>query len=188
MVEKHTLRCFALLLFLLQFINFKILTLVCSLFQAFQSNERHSSGSKTNIYLKYSQKGRLQSDQAKHDRRTCLSKSAIPISQETLPLPAVETWMDRGKEPRNVQEKSMCQAASGERSLPFSEEKPHGLGSARFHAPLNSLFKVLSPFPCGTVQHTLCWSCLLATRRLWFVSPYIITQLNQTCVSIGCYI
>lgn len=138
-----------MLLFLI--FNFKILTLVCLLFQAFQSNERHSSGGKTNIYLKYSQKGPLQSDQAKPERRTRLSKSATPVSQETLPLPAVETWADGGKEPRNIQKKSMCQAASGERSLPFLEGKPHGLGSARFHAPLNSLFKVLSPFPCGTV-------------------------------------
>ena len=64
---------------------------MCSLFQAFQSNERHSSGSKTNTYLKYSQKGRLYSDQAKPER---LSTRATPVSRETLPLPAVEKGTD----------------------------------------------------------------------------------------------
>lgn len=103
-----------MLLFLI--FNFKILTLVCLLFQAFQSNERHSSGGKTNIYLKYSQKGPLQSDQAKPERRTRLSKSATPVSQETLPLPAVETWADGGKEPRNIQKKA-CARLPREREV-----------------------------------------------------------------------
>ena len=113
MVQKQTLRCLALLLFLLQFINFKILTLVCSLFQAFQSNERHSSGSKTNTYLKYSQKGWLYSDQAKPER---LSTRATPVSRETLPLLAVKTWTD-GTSHHLTSKKKACARLPREREV-----------------------------------------------------------------------
>ena len=103
-----------------------VLTLVCSLFQAFQSNERHSSGSKTNSYSKYSQKGWLHSDQAKPEWRTLLSTRATPVSCETLPLLAVETWTD------GMSHHLKCQAASGERSLPFSGGSCMGLDPHSF--------------------------------------------------------
>ena len=112
--------------------KFKILTLVCSLFQAFQSNERHSSGSKTNTYLKYSQKGRLHSDQEKPEWPTHLLTKATPVSRETLPLPAVETWTDGATHHFTSQKKSIWQAASGERSLPFSGGSCMGLDPHSF--------------------------------------------------------